>query len=534
MVFKAGFQEVVITSPIGTTALAGYGGLKKFAQGINDQLMASCVVIDDGVKTIAIVSLDLVGMLPDTVDKIRRLATDLTSGAIKESDILLACTHTHSGPDTMGIFAPGHFLQYKPDAVYMDLLVRFVAGAILGAFNRLGEVEIKVGKDLLFNASSNRRLELPPNPKHERTIDPEVQALFFERDGKVIGTIVNFAAHGTAFPTSTTMHISADFVGALRTQIKKKFGLENVCVYLNGAIGDVSPRSTPLTQDTPQLEIIVNLGEKSAAIKNFVPFCKKLKMNPREFPAFYDKIATNPRLPFHEKKCEISIDKEGKLTLAYVDGVPKPKAFRKIIAWYLFRGMKEPPHVRVGKMIASKVGAIHRKRKPLDPERTGTIAIENKKVRIDVDDPEMANEGLFEDLMIKDGEKIYSDVEIQVIKLAGKVYILTIPGEVITQVQLRLKQLIRNDVDAPIVMISGVTNGEIGYILTPEEFDLAGYESMICFGRENAYILEKGLMDLVSSIEGRLIEWDVDTELPAYDKARMPQLKEIIDIKVIK
>ncbi|MHA1793062.1 MAG: neutral/alkaline non-lysosomal ceramidase N-terminal domain-containing protein [Promethearchaeota archaeon] len=528
---KAGFQEVIITSPIGTTALAGYMGLKKHAQGINDQLFANCAVFESNQEMIALVALDLVGLLPATVMNIREKTLDLLDGKIKKENIMIACTHTHSGPDTMGIFKPGHYLEYKPDDEYLDMLARLVAGGILGAYNKLEDARVSIGHDSLFGVSVNRRQGMPPNKLFPRTVDPEVQAIFFEsvKDKQLLGMIVNFAAHCTAFPTKATLLISADYVGALRKELKETFKSDPVILYLNGAIGDVSPRGTPISQRTPKILIKIFKDGKRVLIENFVKYARFFKINPGNVSKFYNNIKKSPRFGFIDNDCFFKVMNNGSLSMEFSKPIQKENDLRKLFTWFAFYSLKEPAYVRMGRAIAKKVNSIYRKRKKIKIDIEINLSSRLKPITLDIDDPEMANEGLFEEYIYKGKEnKYHYKSEIQAIKIGDFMYILTIPGEALTQTQLRLKYLVRSQVKTPFVFISGVTNGEIGYILTPEEFDMAGYESMICFGRNNAYIIEKGLIKLVSNIENRNLKWKKEFNIQGDSKLENVRFKDVI------
>jgi hypothetical protein len=58
-------------------------------------------------------------------------------------------------------------------------------------------------------------------------------------DGKVIGTVVNYACHATTLAWQNTL-ISPDYVGALRETVERQIG--GPCVFLQGASGDLGPR----------------------------------------------------------------------------------------------------------------------------------------------------------------------------------------------------------------------------------------------------------------------------------------------------
>jgi len=531
-VIEAGFQEIVITPPIGTTALAGYGGLKTFARGLNDDLLANCCVIKSNDDIVALVSIDVMGMLPETVARIRTLAHQLTNGTIPEENMLIACTHTHSGPDLMGIFYPGENLKSHVDTTYVDVFIRLVAGAILGAFNDLQPVSVKASRTTVSGLAGNRReaAQLPPNPVAPRTIDPEVEIVSFSSGDKIRGIIVNFAAHATSFPTTKAMAISADYIGAMRRELKKHLG-DITCLYLNGACGDVNPDASRLIGTIPRLRIDLDVGERRAHIPGFSEFSSKAGLEPGMFASFYEEKIKKAQLSgFHEVECEIVLDDDGSLNLHFPDQMPKAEKFKNMLSWFFSSDLDDLAYIRCGTRLARAVLASLETSTSIDD--SAAIVCLSKPVRVDIDDPDMANEGLFEEYMRNDdGGKYYAEVEVQVMKI-GEIIIVTMPGEPVNQVQLRIKAIIRQQTSYEHVLFSEITNGEIGYILTPEEYDMMGYESIICFGRENAYILERALIELVSTEIGIGLEWTPSIALPDNTSFIGVKITDIIDVEM--
>ncbi len=77
------------------------------SQGVHDPLFARALVIansEDRAEAFAIVSVDVCG-LDTEQSKAARAATEARTG-IPASQIMIAATHTHSGPATLGFFNP--------------------------------------------------------------------------------------------------------------------------------------------------------------------------------------------------------------------------------------------------------------------------------------------------------------------------------------------------------------------------------------------------------------------------------------------
>lgn len=102
--------KTAISPPLGTDRppvwIAGYNNGRQ-ATAIHDDIWARCMLVRviDGNKTksIALVSLDLIGYFyPETL-KIRRLFKQKYPN-LPIDYILVASTHTHEGPDTLGLW----------------------------------------------------------------------------------------------------------------------------------------------------------------------------------------------------------------------------------------------------------------------------------------------------------------------------------------------------------------------------------------------------------------------------------------------
>src|SRR3546814_11268772 len=97
MEMKAGFAQSVITPPL-PIQLAGHRG-PRMATSIGDDLLAKALVCSDRDTLYAIVSLDLIWLPRRFIRKVRDLIS--RSSAIRPENVMIACTHTPSGPDTL-------------------------------------------------------------------------------------------------------------------------------------------------------------------------------------------------------------------------------------------------------------------------------------------------------------------------------------------------------------------------------------------------------------------------------------------------
>ena len=95
---QVGFGRAVIT-PKTSVPLGGYGNTsKRMSETVLDDLMATCVAVtDEKGETLLLLSLDLSNSSREAM--IRPVIAEATG--IPVDHIMLATTHTHSGPDTV-------------------------------------------------------------------------------------------------------------------------------------------------------------------------------------------------------------------------------------------------------------------------------------------------------------------------------------------------------------------------------------------------------------------------------------------------
>jgi len=222
-VFEAGAARADITPPPGLP-MWGYGARRDIpASGTLDPLLACAVVIRAGDEKIAIVGLDL-GRSPA-----RETMKSIREDVAKEHGIrhvILVGSHTHHGPCI-------EIESVPPTAEYVRTLRGKLTGVIGEAARALRPARIGVvGEDLALNR--NRHSKIQPKPVDRRLTVVRLDDL----EGKAIAVLVNFAAHPTT-RDATMLKWSSDYCGALRARVEEELG--GVCVFLQGAAGDLSP-----------------------------------------------------------------------------------------------------------------------------------------------------------------------------------------------------------------------------------------------------------------------------------------------------
>ncbi len=207
-----------------TIWLAGYGASGRRASGVHDPLYARALLLSDGARTVALVSVDSIGLFrEDVLDLRRRLGWE--SGG---KYLFISATHSHSTPDTMGLW--GRFPALSGvDRRYHERLKRRIEGLVRDLSSRMREAE-------LFAARTN----VDPNglcrdSRDPIVLDPELNALEArDLSGKTIATLLRWSCHPVVL-TEKNDEVSADYPGALCAKIEKSRG--GTCAFFPGSIG---------------------------------------------------------------------------------------------------------------------------------------------------------------------------------------------------------------------------------------------------------------------------------------------------------
>src|SRR5438445_12540518 len=92
---RAGVGRELLRPPSGI-AMAGYGRRLGRSTGVHDNIAAQALVLDDGATRVAIVGVDVLAFGLRLADQIARRVEERSG--IPALNILIAATHTHSGP----------------------------------------------------------------------------------------------------------------------------------------------------------------------------------------------------------------------------------------------------------------------------------------------------------------------------------------------------------------------------------------------------------------------------------------------------
>ncbi|MFI5360492.1 MAG: hypothetical protein ACHQ49_00870 [Elusimicrobiota bacterium] len=223
---EAAAGKVEITPDLKTEKIwmAGFGATGRRPAGVHDPLYARLVVLREGNNTIAMVGLDFLGYYRNDVATLRQLAGYDAPGR----SLFLNSTHTHSGPDTLGLWGPRIGVS-GINAKYHARVNARIAEALKLLETQLRPVTAAGGHGTLDPRGLCR------DSRDPQIIDPNLSVLRLTgADGKAVATLVNWSCHAEVLGRENPL-ITADYPGPLCARVEEKTG--GGCLFLNGMIG---------------------------------------------------------------------------------------------------------------------------------------------------------------------------------------------------------------------------------------------------------------------------------------------------------
>ena len=239
---RAAFYECDITPPLGGFMWGHYNNVR--AKTVHDRLYAKALVVEDAGEVAAIVVVDTCAIPPEMHDVVTKRIQEYTG--IAPERVCITSNHSHSGAPV----ASDATVECEADAAYKDVFFRLCADAVTLAYNNLEEVDLKYAESEAHGISFNRNFILDDGRyvTHGRSrknivkalddIDPAVPVVMFEKDGKPIGAIVNFACHQCCLGKYDGY--SGDYSSILSKRLKAEYGSDFVSLFLLGTCGDIN------------------------------------------------------------------------------------------------------------------------------------------------------------------------------------------------------------------------------------------------------------------------------------------------------
>ena len=243
-----GYARIEIT-PEETVPLAGYGNTsRRLSQNVRDPLYATCLAFTDSQgQTALLYTTDLIRAYEDTTRRVRaELEKEL---GLPRDKVMIASTHTHSGPD---LFNTG----FESIVKYKDMYVaRLTAVAKLAMEDRkeakLFATDARLEKmnfvrhykmaDGTYAGSNFGRFKGNVIVDHTSPNDPQMRIVKIVREGGEDIVLMNWAAHPCFTGGLAEPNISADYIAEVRKYVEERTGMR--FAFFQGAAGNQNARS---------------------------------------------------------------------------------------------------------------------------------------------------------------------------------------------------------------------------------------------------------------------------------------------------
>jgi len=242
----AGAMSVTVSLP-DDTPLGGYGGFPRRAwlpdligrypdtfwfrpsTGEHDPIKVRALVLEAGSVRVLWLTLDVVGMDPTLLADLRARLDRL---GLRYAAVIAAASHTHSGP---GAYARSDLFGL----LALDRESPRVRGRIFAAMEEAARQAERRKRPASVGTGRAEVAGITDSRVHG-ALDPELGVLrVMGADKRPIAVVWNYAIHGTMLGRENSK-LSGDVMGDAAARIEEQLGAP--ALYVNGAVGDVSPR----------------------------------------------------------------------------------------------------------------------------------------------------------------------------------------------------------------------------------------------------------------------------------------------------
>ena len=370
---EAGVAVADITPPL-AYRMCGYFH-ERLSTGTHDPLMAKAIVLRQGRRQAALVFSDLIGFPLELTVHVRRAAEEKTG--IPATNILLAATHTHTGPLYTGAMRkhlhdlavaeqgsdPAEQVDYPAQLV--EKLVQVIIdaqAAVVGPVKLdagVGRQEEPISFNRRFHMKDSDVVRFNPgkmNPNIVRSagpIDPEVGILLFRTaaDDRPLASLAVFALH---LDTVGGLEYSADFPYYLEQSLRQELGQELVSLFGNGTCGDINHIDVSHRRPQQGHEEARRIGETLAAtVKGKLADLKEVEKPSLDVRM---EVVDVPLQQYDEKEIAWAKEAMKKVHTPQLPFLERVKAY-KIMALELLEGDRLPMTVQVFR-IADEVALV--------------------------------------------------------------------------------------------------------------------------------------------------------------------------------
>lgn len=427
------------------------GFSENLAQSVHDPLHARCLALNVGSTTIAMVVLDSLGAAPEALEEAKVLASKETNIPIDK--MLICSTHTHSGPPSSG--GP----EGSPEHAYRKRLVTGLAESIIKANSALKPAAVGAASHPLPDEVFNRRWylkmgKMPLNPFGKLDVvkmNPGTSPDVLDRPAGPTDPDITIISVQDAKrkPLALFANYSLHYVGGMpKAQISADYF---------GEFSRLMPSRFSATED-----FVAMMSNGTSGDINNTPF---LVNRPR-------------REPFEQ----IRIVAQKAADTAW-------RAHQKI--------ERHQTDVSLG-MLQREIILKYRRPSSEQVEDAKAVLVLKDKEAIDKL-PRLAQNYARNVIKAAERQEDTLTVKLQAIRV-GDIAVCGIPFETFVEIGLDLKE--RSPFSQ--TMVIGLANGRFGYLPTPAQHRLGGYETWLgtnTVQEDTSVILTKHLLEMLAELK---------------------------------
>jgi len=435
---RAGMANVNITPPVGLE-LSGWAFGPSV--GIADELYAKTLLLESNGRRVAIITADLIGFSTEYATEIREGVANKID--VNASDVLLSCSHTHSGPATMFLRRWGEI-----DEDYVRVVQKKIIGAATVAASGMQEARMGIGKGRAEGICINRR------DREGGNIDPEVGVIRVDNSqGEMMAVLMNYSCHPVATHNYKNL-ISADYPGYAMGVIEKIKGGRVIALHTTGAAGDINPIQF---HDIKYAERWGNMvGGEALKVAEGIETHPELTLN---------VVSERVDLPVRKLPEEDELKKmieEGEKNLDELKSVAEARTLASSAT------TSGSPNVAEFAKIRESYHQLMSAYIPLEWAQEAFSVIES-------------------------GQAVeHLEMDIQVMRI-NDALLVAMPGEIFVDIGLNIKKAS----SYPYTFVVEMANGAIGYLPTRKAFERGGYETEYAAKVYGTYLLTPDTQSIV-------------------------------------
>ena len=235
-----GISKADITPPK-PVPMAGYVARVGMSLGVHDPLWARCFLFYQGRVKVALLVLEVLGIHEQWATKVRHQVA--AAADMSPEEVVVACTHTHSGPAGLDIPPTSDPTQ----SALAEFVLARAKQAAVQAVQTLAPARVGVVTAPVTGIAGHRT-------RPQQPVDQTLWAMVI-RDvrSRIRGILANFPCHSTVLGPDNRL-LSGDLFGAAAAIAERRLGSDTIVALTVGAAGDISTRFFRQAQDFREVE----------------------------------------------------------------------------------------------------------------------------------------------------------------------------------------------------------------------------------------------------------------------------------------